>query len=121
MKLEIIELLIKLAMLVLAGIVIPAFKKWLNARIETETLEKIRGWVYAAVSAAEQIYNHAEKLDPDGSKRKKFVHNSVMKICLNNGITISDRELDILIEAAVNTLNSIHSAQAEDEEGGDPE
>ena len=118
MKLEILELLIRLAMLVMAGIVIPAFKRWLEARTESETLEKIRGWVYAAVSAAEQLYNHAEKLDPSGEKRKKYVHNSVMKICLNNGIAITDRELDILIEAAVNTLNSIHSAQAE---GGDPE
>lgn len=113
MKMEILELLIRLAVLVMAGIVIPAFRKWLNARTDNEQLEKIRSWVYAAVYAAEQIYNHAEKLDPDGSKRKKYVHNSVMKICLNNKILITDRELDILIEAAVNTVNSIHAANAE--------
>lgn len=113
MKMEILELLIRLAVLVMAGIVIPAFRKWLNARTDNEQLEKIRSWVYAAVYAAEQIYNHAEKLDPDGSKRKKYVHNSVMKICLNNKILITDRELDILIEAAVNTVNYIHAANAE--------
>lgn len=113
MKMEILELLIRLAVLVMAGIIIPAFRKWLNARTDNEQLEKIRSWVYAAVYAAEQIYNHAEKLDPDGSKRKKYVHNSVMKICLNNKILITDRELDILIEAAVNTVNSIHAANAE--------
>lgn len=124
MKMEILELLIKLAVLVMAGIVIPAFRKWLKTKTENEQLEKIRSWVYSAVYAAEQIYNHAEKLDPDGSKRKKYVHNSVMKICLNNKILITDRELDILIEAAVNTLNSIHAADpipAGGEEDGESE
>lgn len=113
MKMEILELLIRLAVLVMAGIVIPAFRRWLNARTDNERLNKIRSWVYDAVYAAEQIYNHAEKLDPDGSKRKKYVHNAVMKICLSNKILITDRELDILIEAAVNTINSIHAANTE--------
>lgn len=113
MKMEILELLIRLAVLVMAGIVIPAFRKWLNARTDNEQLNKIRSWVYDAVYAAEQIYNHAEKLDPDGSKRKKYVHSAVMKICLNNKILITDRELDIMIEAAVNTINSIHAANTE--------
>lgn len=113
MRMEILELLIRLAVLVMAGIVIPAFRRWLNARTDNERLNKIRSWVYDAVYAAEQIYNHTEKLDPDGSKRKKYVHNAVMKICLNNKILITDRELDILIEAAVNTINSIHAANTE--------
>ena len=78
MKMEILELLIRLAVLVMAGIVIPAFRRWLNARTDNERLNKIRSWVYDAVYAAEQIYNHTEKLDPDGSKRKKYVHNAVM-------------------------------------------
>lgn len=117
MKMEILELLIRLAVLIMAGIVVPAFRKWLKTKTENEQLEKIRSWVYSAVYAAEQIYNHAEKLDPDGSKRKKYVHNSVMKICLNNKILITDRELDILIEAAVNTLNSIHAAESPIEGG----
>ena len=107
MKLEILELLVKLAVLVMAGIVIPAFKKWLEAKTDNETLEKVRCWAYAAVYAAEQIYNHAEKIDPDGSMRKKYAHNAVMKICTDSGICITNRELDVLIEAAVNTLNSI--------------
>ena len=97
MKMEILELLIRLAVLVMAGIVIPAFRRWLNARTDNERLNKIRSWVY----------------DADGSKRKKYVHNAVMKICLNNKILITDRELDILIEAAVNTINSIHAANTE--------
>lgn len=124
MKLEILELLIRLAVLIMAGIVVPAFKKWLDTRTENEQIEKVHSWVYAAVGAAEQIYNHAEKLDPDGSKRKKYVHNSVMRICINNKILITDRELDILIEAAVNTLNSIHVADndtAGGEEDGESE
>jgi len=107
MKLEILELLVKLAVLAMAGIVIPAFKKWLEAKTDNETLEKVRCWAYAAVYAAEQIYNHADKIDPDGSMRKKYAHNAVMKICTDSGICITNRELDVLIEAAVNTLNSI--------------
>lgn len=110
MKLEILELLIKLAVLVMAGIVVPAFRKWLQTKTENEQMEKIRGWVYSAVYAAEQIYNHAEKIDPDGSMRKKYAKNTVMKICMNSGILITNRELDTLIEAAVNTLNSLHAA-----------
>lgn len=118
MKLEILELLIRLAVLVTAGVVVPAFKKWLDARTDNEQMDKVHRWVYAAVGAAEQVYNRAEKLDPDGSRRKNYVRNSVMKICLNNNIRITDRELDILIEAAVNTLNSMHGADAGIEGGG---
>ncbi len=124
MKLEILELLIKLAVLVMAGIVVPAFRKWLQTKTENEQMEKIRGWVYSAVYAAEQIYNHAEKIDPDGSMRKKYAKNTVMKICMNSGILITNRELDTLIEAAVNTLNSLQAADtipAGGEEDGESE
>ena len=120
MKMEILELLIRLAVLVMAGIVIPAFRRWLNARTDNERLNKIRSWVYDAVYAAEQIYNHAEKLDPDGSKRKKYVHNAVMKICLNNKILITDRELDILIEAAVDEVNNCRLGVLHSEETTSP-
>ena len=116
MKMEIFELLIRLATLVLAGIVVPAFKRWLNAKAENETLEKVRSWVYSAVYAAEQIYNHAKRMDPDGSLRKKYAHNTVMRICVNYGILISDRELDTLIEAAVNTVNSMNIVNKEESE-----
>ena len=44
MKMEILELLIRLAVLVMAGIVIPAFRRWLNARTDNERLNKIRSW-----------------------------------------------------------------------------
>lgn len=123
MALEIVELLIRLAVLVMAGIVIPAFRNWLEEKTENEKLTKIRTWVYEAVDAAEQIYNHAEKLDPDGSIRKKYVRNTVMKICLNSGIAITEKELDTLIEAAVGTLNSTHAAGHDGgmEDGNDKE
>lgn len=110
MALEIIELLIRLAVLVMAGIVIPAFKRWLNKKSESEDLEKVRAWTYAAVYAAEQLYNKAEKIDPDGTIRKKYARNAVVKICLTSGIAVSEKEIDVLIEAAVNTLNSVHAA-----------
>lgn len=117
MYLKIFELLLRLAVLIMAGFVIPAFRSWLKKKSENEDMEKIRGWVYAAVYAAEQIYNHAEKLDPEGKIRKTYARNMVTKILLNHGITITERELDMLIEAAVNTLNSIHAAESPIEGG----
>ena len=117
MYLKIFELLLRLAVLIMAGFVVPAFRSWLKKKSENEDMEKIRGWVYAAVYAAEQIYNHAEKLDPEGKIRKTYARNMVTKILLNHGITITERELDVLIEAAVNTLNSIHAAESPIEGG----
>lgn len=117
MKLEIFELIIRLAVLIMAGVVLPVFKRWLVKKNENEDMEKVRSWVYAAVYAAEQIYNHAEKVDPEGTIRKKYAMNTVMKILLNHKIAITERELDVLIEAAVNTLNSIHAAETPIEGG----
>lgn len=117
MKLEIVELILRAVVLFMAGFVIPAFREWLKTRTENEQMEKVRTWVYSAVYAAEQIYNHAKQMDPGGDLRKKYVHNTVMRICANSGIKISEDELDTLIEAAVSTLNSIHAAETPAEGG----
>ncbi len=119
MKLEILEMIVRLVVLIMAGVVIPALKKWLETKTENEQTEKVRSWAYTVVFAAEQLYNHTQKLDPDGSLRKKYARNTLHRICLRSGIDVSERELDALIEAAVLTLASDRDGGKEDGEEPD--
>ncbi len=106
-RMQILELAVKIAILFMAGFVVPALRKWIETKTENEQMEKVREWVYSAVYAAEQMYNRARKIDPDGSQRKKYVYNFIMRICAAKGVKITKEELEALIEAAVITMDTL--------------
>lgn len=102
MKLEIITLIIRLAIAVMTGICIPAFKHWLDVKAENEKFAQIRQTAETAVYAAEQLMR---KTDPDGEERRKYAHRLINMTAMRLGIALTDDEIDSMIQAAVKELN----------------
>ena len=102
MKLEIITLVIRLAIAVMTGICIPAFRTWLKAKTENEKYEQIRQTAETAVYAAEQLMR---KKDPTGEDRRKYAHQLIAMTAMRLGVELTDNEIDSMIQAAVQELN----------------
>lgn len=102
MKLEIITLIIRLAIAVMTGICIPAFKHWLDIKAENEKFKQIRQTAETAVYAAEQLMR---KTDPTGEERRKYAHKLIAATAMRLGIALTDDEIDSMIQAAVKELN----------------
>lgn len=92
---QIFMLLISLLGVLLTGLVVP----WLKLKIGNEKMKDIEKWVTVAVTAAEQM--KVAGLLPDGQQKKDYV----LEFVKDKGITITDEELDALIEAAVYEIN----------------
>lgn len=88
-------LLISLIGVILSRFAVP----WMKLKIGNEQLKNIEKWVFVAVGAAEQM-KRAGLLPPDKTK-KTFV----LEFMRDKGITITDQELDALIEAATFEIN----------------
>lgn len=105
MTVEIITLLLRLAIVIVTCIIAPAVKHWIEAKTDTAKMDEIRKVAETAVYAAEQIYNTAEKADPDGEIRRKYVYKAVSWAAQQAGICLNDREIDTIIQAAVQEIN----------------
>lgn len=90
---QIATLIISLIGLILTGVFVP----WLRSKVTNEKLTTVEMWVNIAVAAAEQM--KAAGLITDDKK------TYVVKFIRDKGITITDEELDALIEAAVYEIN----------------
>lgn len=97
------ELFIKLIMCIITIIsilvstyVIP----WLKAKCGVENMELVMNYVAMAVRCAEQIYTSEQ-----WEEKKEFVMNYMLGI-INNTLKIemSEEQLDVLIEGAVNEI-----------------
>lgn len=108
---EIVTLALRLAIVVMCGIIVPCFKKWLDAKTENEKMERIKDAARTAVAAAEQLYNIAEKTDPDGTTRRKFAENAVKRIAYETGVALCDREVEEIVHAAVEELNFVYHTE----------
>lgn len=105
MAVEIITLLLRLAIVVICGVVAPAFKAWVEAKAKTEAEARIKETARTAVYAAEQIYNTAKKADPDGNLRRQFVKKAIMRAAYETKTALTEREISEIMEAAVQELN----------------
>lgn len=90
---QILSLVLTIIGLVITYFVVP----WLKTKISNQKLTTIEMWVNIAVAAAEQM--KAAGLITGDKKTE------VIKFIRNKGITITDQELDALIEAAVFEIN----------------
>lgn len=90
---QIMTLIITIIGALLTYFVIP----WLKTKTTKEKLGEIEKWVAVAVAAAEQM--KAAGLIQTNKKEH------VLEFIRDKGITITDEELDALIEAAVYELN----------------
>lgn len=105
MKTELIATMIRLGILLITGFIAPAFKAWLQQKAEDSKLERIKDWARMAVSAAEQAYKDYAKTDPHGTERMRLAKRVLAGFLSRAKITLSDSELNAVIESAVVDLN----------------
>lgn len=95
--LEALKLLIMVTVLVLTRFVVP----WLKAKTQNETMQAVLDWTMQAVLAAEQAHQAQT-----GAERKYIVTEFIKRILIQKNISLSDEELNTLIEAAVLQMNA---------------
>ena len=107
MKLEIITLLLRLAIVVVTCVIAPTVKHWLETSTENAKMESIREAAWSAVYAAEQLYNTMEHADPSGEIRRKYAAGAVSIAATKAGIVLTDGDIDNIVQAAVQELNLV--------------
>ena len=107
MKLEIITLLLRLAIVVITCVIAPTVKHWLDTSTDNAKMESIREAAWSAVYAAEQLYNTMEHADPSGEIRRKYAARAVSMAAARAGITLTDSDIDNIVQAAVQELNLV--------------
>ena len=107
MKLEIITLLLRLAIVVITCVIAPTVKHWLETSTENTKMESIREAAWSAVYAAEQLYNTMEHADPSGEIRRKYAARAVSIAAAKVGIVLTDSDIDNIVQAAVQELNLV--------------
>ena len=103
---EIVTTALRLVVAILIAVVIPVVKAWMESKIENEKLGQIQEWARSAVYAAEQVYKQYKTIDPDGEKRKHYARVAIMTVSSRLGLELTDKEINTLIEAAVNEVNA---------------
>jgi uncharacterized membrane protein len=107
MKLEIITLLLRLAIVVITCVIAPTVKHWLETSTENAKMESIREAAWSAVYAAEQLYNTMERADPSGEIRRKYAARAVSIAAARAGIALTDSDIDNIVQAAVQEINLV--------------
>ena len=107
MKLEIITLLLRLAIVVITCVIAPTVKHWMETSTENAKMESIREAAWSAVYAAEQLYNTMERADPSGEIRRKYAARAVSIAAARAGIALTDSDIDNIVQAAVQELNLV--------------
>ena len=92
---EILKLIVMIAVFIVTCYLIP----WIRGKIGQDKLDEITRWVNAAVLMAQQVY-----FAKTGAERKAIVVDLLKNILIAKNISVSDEQLDILIEAAVKAM-----------------
>ena len=92
---EILKLVVMIAVFIVTCYLIP----WIRGKIGQDKLDEITKWVNAAVLMAQQVY-----FAKTGAERKAIVVDLLKNILIAKNISISDEQLDMLIEAAVKAM-----------------
>ena len=95
--LEVLKLVVMLVSVLVTSYVIP----WIKANTDSKKLQTVFDWVEQGVHAEEQMYGAKT-----GTQKKRCVTEFLQKIIKAKKINISDQELEMLIEAAVQVMNT---------------
>lgn len=98
---EALKLLIMLLALIATRYLIP----WLRAQIGTQKMQVISEWAQKAVLSVQQTL-----WSTSGAERKAVVTKFLKEMLTAKNISISDEQLDILIEAAVKQMKISENA-----------
>jgi len=98
---EILKVLVMIAALVIARYLVP----WVKDKIGAENLNAVAQWAKYAVLMAQQVL-----WDKSGQDKKDYVTKFLKKMLMAKNISISDEQLNILIEAAVKQMKMQENA-----------
>jgi LL-H family phage holin len=91
-----VNLVVMIATLVVVRYIVP----WIKDKIGAEALNTVAEWAKKAVLYAEQVMTAAT-----GEEKKAAVTELLKEIVEANKISITDQQIDILIESAVKQMN----------------
>jgi len=100
---EIVQIVVMIATLIVCRYVIP----WLKGVIETNNLGVVTTWVTNAVLMAQQVLTSSS-----GEEKKQTVTKFIKNLLNTKNISITDEQLDTLIEAAVKEMKIAESEVA---------
>ncbi len=92
---EVIKIFVMVAALVVARYLLP----WMKEKIGTEKLAQIEKWTRYTVEMAQQVH-----WSQPGEDKKAIVTKFLKEILIAKNISISDEQLNVLIEAAVKEM-----------------
>lgn len=92
---ELLKLIVMIAVLLIMRYAIP----WIRSRIGVEKMAEIEKWAEKAVLMAQQVY-----WEKSGEERKEIVTKFLQEMLIAKNISISEEQLNILIEAAVKQM-----------------
>ena len=93
--LEILKLTIMIATMLITRYAIP----WLKAKTENSVMQALIDWTGQAVLAAEQTHDAGT-----GAEKKAIVTEFIKRLLMQKNISLSDEEINTLIEAAVRQM-----------------
>lgn len=93
--LEVLKLTIMIATMLITRYAIP----WLKAKTDNTVMQALIDWTGQAVLAAEQTHDAGS-----GAEKKAIVTDFIKKLLMQKNITLSDEEIEMLIEAAVRQM-----------------
>lgn len=93
--LEVLKLTIMIATMLITRYAIP----WIRAKTENSIMQALIDWTGQAVLAAEQTHDAGT-----GAEKKAIVTEFIKKLLMQKNISLSDEEINTLIEAAVRQM-----------------
>lgn len=93
--LEVLKLTIMIATLLITRYAIP----WIKAKTENSVMQALIDWTAQAVLAAEQTHDAGT-----GAEKKAIVTEFIKRLLIQKNISLSDEEIEMLIEAAVRQM-----------------
>jgi LL-H family phage holin len=96
---EIIFEVIKIVVMVAALLVTRYLVPWIKEKIGADKLAVAEKWAKYAVLKAQQVM-----YEENGQERKAYVTEFLKEILLAKNISLSDEQVDVLIEAAVKQM-----------------
>ena len=97
---DIIMQILKLVIMIATALITTYLIPWIKSHTDSEKMYSVMRWAHEAVMAAEQIYGAQT-----GPEKKKYAMAFLRKVVDAAHITITDAELQTLIEAAVGEMN----------------
>lgn len=116
MTIEILTLVIRLAIVVITGLLVPALRAWIHAKTDNEKLNQLKAAAETAVYAAEQMHQKIADKEEYQEARRKFAREAISRAAHRLGLVLTNAEINELMEAAVQELNIMKNIAVEEVE-----